>query len=103
MAKKDTATIEPEINEKPETTEKPEIAPPDMVTMENVGACLIKFDGKKVLPGETFEIEESQVDRFRHDIFKGRVEFHDDIRRTRDYISAVKAKAKTIVQPTSAE
>lgn len=102
MAKKDTATIEPEINEKPETSQ-PETAKPDMVTMENVGACLIKFDGKKVLPGETFEIEESQVDRFRHDIFKGRVEFHDDIRRTRDYIAAVKSKAKTIVQPTSAE
>lgn len=97
MAKKETATIEPE------TTEKPEITEPEMVKMENVGACLVKFDGKKVLPGETFEIEESQVDRFRHDIFKGRVEFYDDIRRTRDYIAKVKAKAKPIVQPKSAE
>lgn len=103
MAKKETATIDPEITEKPDTVEPETTEKPEMVTMENVGACLIKFDGKKVLPGETFEIEESQVDRFRHDIFKGRVEFYDDIRRTRDYIAKVKAKAKPIVQPKIAE
>ena len=55
MAKKDTDTIEPEINEKQETSQQ-ETTKPGMASMENVGACLIKFDGKKVLPGETFEI-----------------------------------------------
>ena len=46
---------------------------------------------------------ESEIDRFRHEIFKGRVEFYDNPKRTREYIAAVKATAKEIVQPKSAE
>ena len=48
-------------------------------------------------------MQENEIDRFRHEIFKGRVEFYDNPKRTREYIAAVKATAKEIVQPKSAE
>ena len=90
-----------------ETVETAEITSeeqkPQVVKLQNVGACAIRYKGKNYVYEQVFEVPESEIDRFRHEIFKGRVEFYDDPKRTREYIAAVKANAKDIVQPKSAE
>lgn len=88
MAKKDTTTEE-QLQHK--------------VQLQNVGACALRFKGVTYVYDQVFEVEPEEVDRFRHEIFKGRVEFYDDPKRTREYVAAVKEKAKPIVQPKSAE
>ncbi|UVT30725.1 hypothetical protein [Klebsiella phage vB_KshKPC-M] len=62
----------------------------------------VQFAMAKITSMQVFEVPEDEIDRFRHEIFKGRVEFYDNPKRTREYIAAV-AKAKEIVQPKSAE
>lgn len=74
-----------------------------VVQLQNVGACAIRYKGKNYVYEQVFEVAEGEIDNFRHEIFKGRVEFYDDPKRTREYVAAVKAKAKPIVQPKSAE
>ena len=74
-----------------------------VVQLQNVGACAIRYKGKNYVYEQVFEVPENEIDRFRHEIFKGRVEFYDNPKRTREYIAAVKAKSKEIVQPKSAE
>ncbi|WNM71105.1 hypothetical protein [Klebsiella phage vB_KpnP_cmc356ctg2] len=74
-----------------------------VVQLQNVGACAIRYKGTNYVYEQVFEVPESEIDRFRHEIFKGRVEFYDNPKRTREYIAAVKATAKEIVQPKSAE
>ena len=90
-----------------ETVETAEITraeqTPQVVQLQNVGACAIRYKGKNYVYDQVFEVPESEIDRFRHEIFKGRVEFYDNPKRTREYIAAVKATAKEIVQPKSAE
>nr|CAK6604747.1 unknown function [Klebsiella phage vB_Kpn_K54lambda2] len=76
---------------------------PQVVQLQNVGACAIRYKGTNYVYEQVFEVPESEIDRFRHEIFKGRVEFYDNPKRTREYIAAVKANAKEIVQPKSAE
>lgn len=99
MAKKDTTE-----NTNENTNENAsEEQLPQGVQLQNVGACAIRFKGVTYVYGQVFEVSEEEVDRFRHEIFKGRVEFYDNPKRTREYIAAVKAKAKPIVQPKSAE
>lgn len=90
-----------------ETVETAEITSaeqtPQVVQLQNVGACAIRYKGTNYVYEQVFEVPESEIDRFRHEIFKGRVEFYDNPKRTREYIATVKAKAKEIVQPKSAE
>ena len=90
-----------------ETVETAEITSaeqtPQVVQQQNVGACAIRYKGTNYVYEQVFEVPESEIDRFRHEIFKGRVEFYDNPKRTREYIAAVKAIAKEIVQPKSAE
>ena len=90
-----------------ETVETAEITgaeqTPQVVQLQYVGACAIRYKGKIYVYEQVFEVPESEIDRFSHEIFKGRVEFYDNPKRTREYIAAVKAKAKEIVQPKSAE
>ena len=90
-----------------ETSETAEITSTEqasqVVQLQNVGACAIRYKGTNYVYEQVFEVPESEVDRFRHEIFKGRVEFYDNPKRTREYIAAVKATAKEIVQPKSAE
>ncbi|UGO53450.1 hypothetical protein FAIRDINKUM_10 [Klebsiella phage vB_KpnD_FairDinkum] len=90
-----------------ETVETAEITSaeqtPQVVQLQNVGACAIRYKGTNYVYEQVFEVPESEIDRFRHEIFKGRVEFYDNPKRTREYIAAVKATAKEIVQPKSAE
>lgn len=90
-----------------ETVETSEITSaeqtPQVVQLQNVGACAIRYKGTNYVYEQVFEVPESEIDRFRHEIFKGRVEFYDNPKRTREYIAAVKATAKEIVQPKSAE
>lgn len=74
-----------------------------VIQLQNVGACAIRYKGTNYVYEQVFEVPESEIDRFRHEIFKGRVEFYDNPKRTREYIAAVKANAKEIVQPKSAE
>lgn len=74
-----------------------------VVQLQNVGACAIRYKGTNYVYEQVFEVPESEIDRFRHEIFKGRVEFYDNPKRTREYIAAVKANAKEIAQPKSAE
>lgn len=92
---------------KKETVETAEITnaeqTPQVVQLQNVGACAIRYKGTNYVYEQVFEVPESEIDRFRHEIFKGRVEFYDNPKRTREYIAAVKATAKEIVQPKSAE
>lgn len=92
---------------KEETVETTEITNAEqasqVVQLQNVGACAIRYKGTNYVYEQVFEVPESEIDRFRHEIFKGRVEFYDNPKRTREYIAAVKATAKEIVQPTSAE
>lgn len=101
MAKKDTAENTNVENTNVENTAEEQL--PQGVKLQNVGACAIRFKGVTYVYDQVFEVSEEEVDRFRHEIFKGRVEFYDDPKRTREYIAAVKAKAKPIVQPKSAE
>lgn len=90
-----------------ETAETEEITSTEqaqqVVQLQNVGACAIRYKGTNYVYEQVFEVPESEIDRFRHEIFKGRVEFYDNPKRTREYIAAVKATAKEIVQPKSAE
>lgn len=92
---------------KKETVETAEITnaaqESQVVQLQNVGACAIRYKGKNYVYEQVFELPESEIDRFRHEIFKGRVEFYDNPKRTREYIAAVKTTAKEIVQPKSAE
>ncbi len=92
---------------KKETVETAEITNAEqaqqVVQLQNVGACAIRYKGTNYVYEQVFEVPESEIDRFRHEIFKGRVEFYDNPKRTREYIAAVKATAKEIVQPKSAE
>ena len=92
---------------KKETVETAEITnaaqESQVVQLQNVGACAIRYKGKIYVYEQVFEVPENEIDCFRHEIFKGRVEFYDNPKRTREYIAAVKAKAKEIVQPKSAE
>lgn len=92
---------------KKETVETAEITnaaqESQVAQLQNVGACAIRYKGKNYVYEQVFEVPEDEIDRFLHEIFKGRVEFYDNPKRTREYIAAVKGKAKEIVQPKSAE
>ena len=76
-----------------ETVETAEITSaeqtPQVVQLQNVGACAIRYKGANYVYEQVFEVPESEIDRFRHEIFKGRVEFYDNPKRTREYIAEV--------------
>lgn len=66
------------------------------VSLLVIGACLINVGGVGYKHGEIVEIDESIINSqaIKHLIITKQVEFLNDYNRTREYISAVKVKAR---------
>lgn len=77
------------------------------VKIKNIGACLLRINKTNVSPGESVDVDESEIksQAFKHLFLSGVIEFEDEPKKTRELVeefnSGVKKKKKK--EPKSIE
>lgn len=66
------------------------------VTLQNVGACLIRIGKVDVLPEKTVDVDESYINSqaAKYHFYREELEFYDDPKRTREFIAELAKVAK---------
>lgn len=67
------------------------------VKIKNIGACLLRINKTNVSPGESIEVDESEIrsPAFKHLFISGVVEFEDEPKKTRELVEEFKSTVKT--------
>lgn len=75
------------------------------VTLQNIGACLIRIGKVDVPPEKTIDVDESYIktQAAKYHFYRQELEFYDDPKRTREFIAELKAKAKVEPEKTIEE
>lgn len=64
--------------------------------IKNIGACLIRVNKVNMSPGESIEVDDASLksQAFKHLFLSKVVEFEDDPKRTREFISEIVSTTK---------